>query len=186
YVHLMPGLPNEVVYVGIGLILLLSFGLLERYRTRKDTRGTGGGGSTGAPPYWRFELTRATWVREALKKRWFQPLFQVPVVIAFLAIIVAGLIGSQQPGRNIAPVLTWNIWWIGLIFLVMFAGNLWCFMCPWTAIPDWVMRRSLLAVRQIKSFGLRYPRFRLWMWPAIVLFGFVTWLELAYDAANRP
>lgn len=186
YVHLMPGLPNEIVYVGLGLILVLSFGLFERYGSRKDPRGTGGGGSRDARPYWRFELTRAAWLRRILKKRWFQPLVQVPVVIAFLAVIVAGLIGSQEPGRNIAPVLTWNIWWIGLIFLVMFAGNLWCFMCPWTAIPDWVMRRSLLAVRQIKSFGLRYPRFRLWMWPAIVLFAFVTWLELAYDAANRP
>jgi polyferredoxin len=186
YVHLMPGLPNEIVYVGIGLILLLSFALFERYGKRKDPRGTGGGGSRDARPYWRFELTRWPALRRALRSRWFQPLFQIPVVIAFLAVIIAGLIGSQEPGRNIAPVLTWNIWWIGLIFLVMFAGNVWCFMCPWTAIPDWVMRRSLLAVREIKSFGLRYPRFRLWMWPAIVLFAFVTWLELAYDAANRP
>ena len=183
YVHLMPGLPNQVVYVGIGLILLLSFVLFERYGKRKDPRGTGGGGGRERRPYWRRELT---FLRKAMKHRLFQPAVQLPVVLAFIAVIVAGLIGSQEPGRNIAPVLTWNIWWIGLIFLVMFAGNLWCFMCPWTAIPDWVMRRSLLAVRKIRSFGLQYPRFRLWMWPAIVLFAFVTWLELAYDAANRP
>lgn len=183
YVHLMPGLPNQAVYIGLGLILLLSFVLFERYGKRKDPRGTGGGGDRDRRPYWRMELT---WLRRAMKHRWFQPAVQLPVVIGFVAVIVAGLIGSQEPGRNIAPVLTWNIWWIGLIFLVMFAGNLWCFMCPWTAIPDWVMRRSLTAVRKIKSFGLQYPRFRLWMWPAIVLFAFVTWLELAYDAANRP
>ncbi len=183
YVHLMPGLPNEAVYVGLGLILLLSFVLFERYGKRKDPRGTKGGGTRDARPYWRFELTR---MRKLMKHRWFQPAVQLPVVLGFVAVIVAGLIGSQEPGRNIASVLTWNIWWIGLIFLVMFAGNLWCFMCPWTAIPDWVMRRSLTAVRTIRSFGRSYPRFRLWMWPAIVLFGFVTWLELAYDAANRP
>ncbi|NVB38804.1 4Fe-4S binding protein [Pseudenhygromyxa sp. WMMC2535] len=186
YVHLMPGLPNEIVYVGIGLILLLSFVLFERYGKRKDPRGSGGGGSRDARPYWRFELTRARWLARAMKQRWFQPAVQLPVVLGFCAVIVAGFIGSQEPGRNIAPVLTWNIWWIGLIFLVMFAGNLWCFACPWTAIPDWVMRRSLLAVRRIRSLGRAYPRFRLWMWPAIVLFAFVTWLELAYDAANRP
>lgn len=183
YVHLMPGLPNEVLYVGIGLILLLSFVLFERYGKRKDPRGTGGGGARDRRPYWRVELT---WLRKAMKHRWFQPAVQLPVVIGFIAVIVVGLIGSQEAGRNIAPVLVWNVWWIGLIFLVMFAGNLWCFMCPWTAIPDWVMRRSLSAVRKVRSFGLKYPRFRLWMWPAIVLFAFVTWLELAYDAANRP
>jgi hypothetical protein len=183
YVHLMPGLPNEVVYVGLGLILLLSFVLFERYGKRKDPRGTGGGGAREGRPYWRVELT---FLRKLMKHRWFQPAVQLPVVLAFIAVIVAGLVGSQEPGRNIAPIVTWNIWWIGLIFLVMFAGNLWCFMCPWTAIPDWIMRRSLTTVRTIKSFGLKYPRFRLWMWPAIVLFAFVTWLELAYDAANRP
>jgi hypothetical protein len=186
YVHLMPGLPNEAVYVGLGLILLLSFGLFERYGKRRDPRGTGGGGDRDQRPYWRFELTRAAWLRRLVGHRWFQPAVQLPVVLGFVAVIVVGLIGSQEPGRNIAPVLTWNIWWIGLIFLVLFAGNLWCFMCPWTAIPDWVMRRSLTAVRKVRSFGLAYPRFRLWMWPAIVLFGFVTWLEIAYDAANRP
>jgi polyferredoxin len=182
YVHLMPGLPNEAVYLGIGLILLLSFVLFER-QGKQTLAGTGGGGDRDWRGYWRRELK---FLAKPMKSRWFQPAVQLPVVILFVAVIVAGLIGSQEPGRNIAPVLTWNIWWIGLIFLVMFAGNLWCFMCPWTAIPDWVMRRSLTAVRKIKTLGLQYPRFRLWMWPAIVLFAFVTWLELAYDAANRP
>ena len=184
YVHLMPGLPNEAVYLGLGLILLLSFVLFERREPERERgRATGGGGGRERRGYWRRELA---FLRKPMQSRWFQPAVQLPVVLGFLAVIVAGFVGSQEPGRNIAPVLTWNIWWIGLIFLVMFAGNLWCFMCPWTAIPDWVMRRSLTAVRKIKSFGLQYPRFRLWMWPAIVLFAFVTWLELAYDAANRP
>jgi polyferredoxin len=185
YVHLMPGIPNEVFYAGVGLILLLSFVLFERASKRKLPT-TGGGGSREDRPYWRFELTRFAWLRRLIQSRWFQPAVQLPVVIGFVAVIVIGLIGNQQPGRNIAPVLTWNIWWIGLIFLVMFAGNLWCFMCPWTAIPDWIMRGSLKAVRKVRSFGLHYPRFRLWMWPAIVLFAFATWLEIAYDAANRP
>ncbi|MCH9686136.1 MAG: hypothetical protein K0V04_32185, partial [Deltaproteobacteria bacterium] len=122
----------------------------------------------------------------AMKSRWFQPAFQIPVVIAFLAVIVAGLVGSQEPGRNIAPVLTWNIWWIGLIFGVFFFGNLWCFMCPWTAIPDWAMRFSMTSATKVRGLGKKYPRFKLWMWPAIVLFALVTWLEIIYDAANRP
>lgn len=185
YVHLMPGLPNELFYAGVGLILLLSFVVFERANKRRRAT-TSGGGSREDRPYFRFELTRFAWLRRALASRWFQPAVQLPVVIGFVGVIVIGLIGNQQPGRNLAPVLTWNIWWIGLIFLVFFAGNLWCFMCPWTAIPDWIMRRSLTAVREVRSLGLKYPRFRLCMWPAIVLFAFATWLELAYDAANRP
>ncbi len=179
YVHLMPGIPNEAFFGASVVILLLSFLVFERYGKGWDPRSR-------KRNYWRFELTRWAWLRRAIKSRWFQPAVQIPVVIGFVAVIVIGLIGSQEPGRNLAPVLTWNIWWIGLIFLVLFAGNVWCYMCPWTAIPDWIMRGSLTKVRAIKSLSKKYPRFRLWMWPAIVLFAFVTWLEIIFDAANRP
>jgi hypothetical protein len=182
YVHLMPGLPNELFFAAAILILLLSFVLFERYGKRVDPRSR-------ARPYWRLELTPGgpdSRLRRLLKHRWFQPAVQLPVVIAFVAVIVIGLVGSQEPGRNLAPVLTWNIWWIGIIFIVLLFGNLWCFMCPWTAIPDWFMRRSFTRVRAIRSLGRKYPRFKLWMWPAIVLFAFATWLELVFDAGNRP
>jgi len=179
YVHLMPGIPNEVFFASGIVILLLSFVVFERYGSRKDPRSR-------SRTYWRFELTRWPWLRRAIKSRWFQPAVQLPVVIGFLAVIAAGLFGSQEPGRNIAPVLTWNIWWIGLIFAVFFFGNLWCFMCPWTAIPDWAMRLSLTSTTKVRSLGKKYPRFKLWMWPAIILFAVVTWLEIIYDAANRP
>lgn len=58
-----------------------------------------------------------------MKSRWFQLAVQIPVVIGFLAAISLGLIGAQNPGRSIAPVLTWSIWWIGVIFAVFFAGS---------------------------------------------------------------
>lgn len=179
YVHLMPGLPNEVFFGAGVVILLLSFVIFERYGKNKNPRSY-------ARKYWKFELTQFAWFQRAMKSRWFQPLVQIPVVVGFLAVIVVGLVGSQDPGRNIAPVLTWNIWWIGLIFGVFFAGNLWCFMCPWTAIPDWVMRLSFTGTDRIRGLGKRYPKAKLWMWPAIILFAFVTWLEIVFDAANRP
>jgi ferredoxin len=179
YVHLMPGLPNEVFFGSSVLVLLLSFAIFERYGKHHDPRRRG-------RQYWSFELTRWPWLRAAVRHRWFQPAVQLPVAIGFVAVIVAGLVGSQEPGRNIAPVLTWNIWWIGLIFAVFFVGNAWCFACPWTAIPDWIMRGSFTKVRAIRTLAWKYPRFQLWMWPAIVLFAVVTWLELVFDAANRP
>ncbi len=179
YVHLMPGIPNEAFFGAAVVILLLSFLVFERYGKGWDPRSR-------KRTYWRFELTRWSWLRRAMKSRWFQPALQLPVVIGFVAVIIIGLIGSQEPGRNLAPVLTWNIWWIGVIFVVFFAGNLWCYMCPWTAIPDWIMRRSFTKVRAVASLARKYPRFRLWMWPAIILFAFATWLEIIFDAANRP
>ncbi len=179
YVHLMPGIPNEVFFASAVLILLLSFGLFERQKPGKDPRSR-------VRRYWKRDLMRSPFISRLVKSRWFQPAIQLPVVIGFVAVIVIGLVGSQEPGRNLAPVLTWNVWWIGLIFMVLVFGNLWCMMCPWTAIPDWFMRRSFTAVRKVRSLGRKYPRFKLWMWPAIILFALVTWLEIVFDAANRP
>ena len=179
YVHLMPGIPNTVFFGSAILVLLISFFLFERYGNDKDPRSR-------VRNYWRIDLMAKPWAARMVKSRWFQPAVQIPVVIGFVVILAIGLIGSQEPGRNLAPVLTWNIWWIGLIFVVFVFGNLWCFMCPWTAIPDWIMRLSFTGTKPIRSLGKRYPRAKLWMWPAIILFAFVTWLEIIFDAANRP
>jgi len=40
------------------------------------------------------------------------------VVVLFLLVIAAGLFGTPIPERNIATMLTWNIWWSGLIIAI--------------------------------------------------------------------
>ena len=52
---------------------------------------------------------------------------QLPLVFVFL--IYAGIAGDGKV--NILPVMTWTVWWAGLIFLVVFLGKAWCFVCPW-------------------------------------------------------
>ena len=73
------------------------------------------------------------------------PLLILKVIMTglFLLIIIAGLAGTRIPERNIATVLTWNIWWTGLIISVFFLGSAWCAVCPWDAAATWLVRRRL-------------------------------------------
>jgi hypothetical protein len=176
---LMPGLSPTHFYVGAGLValltLLLGFGLPDPHRNMRKT--------SARWEYPRVELTRITrWAKSKL----FQPILQVPVVLAFLFVIFAGLFGNPDPARNIAPVLTWNIWWMGLIFFAFFAGEIWCTVCPWMAIPDWITRGLGRMRGSMPGLGLPWPKWMKTLYPAIFMFLFVTWLELAYEAPYRP
>lgn len=109
------------------------------------------------------------------------------MVIFFLAIIIAGFAGTPIPERNFATVLTWNIWWAGLVFSVFFLGSAWCAVCPWDAIAQWLVRRRLWKrAHPNNSLNLRVPRYLNNVWPALLLLIGLTWLELGLGITANP
>ena len=105
----------------------------------------------------------------------------------FLLIVIAGLLGSRIPERNIATVLTWNIWWTGLIISVFFLGSAWCAVCPWDAIATWLVRRRLWRrADPNNSLNLKVPRLLRSVWPALFMLVALTWLELGIGITIDP
>src|SRR3990172_8635284 len=51
--------------------------------------------------------------------RWPPLLFLVrlPLVALFAGSVLAGLLGEQSPGRNLATITVWTVWWAALPFL---------------------------------------------------------------------
>ncbi|MBA2661947.1 MAG: 4Fe-4S binding protein [Bradymonadaceae bacterium] len=181
---LMPGVPNALFYGASGVVVLITFLLLVLLgEPRRNIKKT-----SERWKYPRFELTRFKPFDRLVKWRGFQPMLQAPVVLVFVLVIAAGLFGNQDASQNIAPVLTWNIWWMGLIFFAFFAGEVWCTVCPWMAIPDWIGRlsRKLRGPQHSRGPGRRWPTALKNLYPAIGLFIALTWVELAYDAPYRP
>ncbi len=114
-------------------------------------------------------------------------LLKIAAVCLFMLIIAAGLSGSQIPERNIATVLTWNIWWTGLIISIFFLGSAWCAVCPWDAMATWLVRRRLWRrAHPNNSLNLRVARRFRSVWPALVLFIVLTWLELGVGVTSSP
>ena len=102
---------------------------------------------------------------------------RIAVLALFLLVIAAGLFGDQAPEHNLAPVLTWTIWWTWLVFAIVFFGKIWCTVCPWPTIAEAIAPKSL---------GLRWPKAFRNLWLATGLFVLLTWLELGYGVTGSP
>lgn len=170
-VMLMDGIPPWLFAVGTGAIIALSFVVVEwRGLSDVDDKRWTLGGRRGA-------------FRTLMQKPWFQFAFQAPVLASFLFVCWAGIFGNISD--NIAPVAVWTIWWAGLIFAVALLGNVWCFVCPWDAMSNLASRLSFWKRKDSISLGREWPAWARTVWPAIVLFVVLTWLELGFGITNN-
>jgi len=172
--HTMWGIPGALYYTSIGIVLLISFLIIE-WRSGKSSAVL------------RFDLFRFSRVQAFLTSSITRFVCRLIIVILFLLIITAGLFGNQLPSKNIAPILTWTIWWGGLIWLVAYLGKAWCYVCPWDALSDWAEGvRFIGRKKNGLSLGLKWPRFMRNIWPATILFVGLTWIELGFAVTMIP
>jgi ferredoxin len=178
FIHTMWGIPNWLYSVSVGLVLVLSFGLFELYARRRRN----------APERkMRVDLLRIPFVASVLRWPPFRFLCQLVFVLLFGLIIIAGLFGNQLAAMNIAPLLTWTIWWGGLVILIMFLGKAWCYVCPWDAIAGWIERLRFWGVAKDGiGLGLKWPKALRNIFLATFFFVGLTWLELGFGITMSP
>ena len=106
------------------------------------------------------------------------------VSIALLVLIVAaGVVGTQNPVRNLAPTAIWVVWWVGFAYLSALVGDVWKVVNPWSALFALVERpagggfRAEPRVAYLRALGA---------WPAVVLFGAFAWMALVFDGRAIP
>jgi ferredoxin len=129
-------------------------------------------------PGQKLNLLDIPWLHSFLKSAWFQPVFQVPVLLVFLVIIAAGLFDIQQGDRNIATLLMWTIWWAAIIFTFVLVGRIWCMMCPFGAIQDWIGR--------LISMNRDFPRALRNIYISSFIFFGLTWWDSYSGIVNKP
>ncbi|MHC4441931.1 MAG: YHS domain-containing protein [Planctomycetota bacterium] len=209
FMHRMWGIPDWMYYISIATVLVGSFLMFEglkafqRRRVRNQTSSPPrnsvsenslpaiqAGCPAAIPPNkrnGRIDLIRFRLIRRLLWSRPFRFLIQLLLVAAFLLIIAAGLFGNQNPALNIAPLLTWTIWWGGLVILIMFAGKAWCYMCPWDAIATWLEKLRLWKKTDDGTgLGMPWPKIIRNIAIATILFVGLTWIELGFGVTMRP
>lgn len=133
----------------------------------------------------RINLLAAPVVRMVVESILF-PLIRAATLILYLLVISAGLLGVQNPLKNIAPILVWAIWWVGMAYASALAGNLWAIANPLTTLFTWaeeLFRRARPGGKLSRT--LRYPD-RFGAWPAVALFCVFTWMELVWEDSDSP
>ncbi len=114
-------------------------------------------------------------------------ILRLPLVALFAGVIFAGLLGAPSPGRNVATIIVWTVWWAALPFLALVFGKAWCAVCPWQTLADWAQRlRFWGGTDRPVTFGLAVPPWARTLWPAILLLLGFTWLELGWDFTRSP
>jgi len=193
FMHTMWGIPSWMYYLSIAGVLVVSFGLLERSGRRTEASRPQSilhasiFRSDESPRTNRINLFGSRVVRFLATSRVVRFSAQAVTVGLFFLVIAAGLFGNQNPALNIAPILTWTVWWGGLVILIMFAGKAWCWICPWDAVAGWMEKlRFWKKNEEGLSLNLKWPRPLRNIVIATVLFVGLTWIELGFGVTMRP
>lgn len=87
-------------------------------------------------------------LKAVCKSRWLQFIIVFPTLVLFLVFLYAGIFGTPVGNKNIIIVFVWIFWWIMLIgFMVPFASRIWCLICPFPIIGEWLQRMAFVRVR---------------------------------------
>ncbi len=135
----------------------------------------------------RYDLLENESIRSILKNRKTQFLFQLPAVMFLVLVVFAGFFGIQNSNKSLATNSIWVIWWSLLIISLALAGRVWCLMCPFGAIGDWVQRRTFYKkVNDTFSLNRKLPvKFRN-LSLAAVFFLVITWADFQFNLVNSP
>ncbi len=118
--------------------------------------------------------------RRALTERWPEAaasLLRVVGVLALVLVIAAGLFGTDNSSRNIAPVLVWVVFWLVVPFLAALTGDIYSHLNPW---------RTLTTALGLGDRERAEAVARLGVWPAVVAFLGFAWLELVWPTPGSP
>ncbi len=175
---MMPGLPPELFWTALTASAFLAIATLLLPQDSKPSLRLIRG--------WRFNLLTIPLIGKFARSRKFQFTLQfLPVVLLFV-IIATGLFGIQS-SLNLAPVLTWTIWWALLIFDIVLIGRSWCLICPWYAIASWLRRLAFWRrTNEPISLNRPWPKSLKNLYLAIGLFLTLTWLELGFNVTSNP
>jgi len=173
-----PGLPDSLFYlVWIFMLLVSVWAMLAKVPVRARHVSL----SLGKIPI------IGLLVRFLNASPWPLLFLKIVAVTIFMMVIISGLQGTQVPERNLATVLTWNLWWAGLIIVIFFLGSAWCAICPWDAIATWLVRRRLWKrAMPNNSLNLKVPAWLRNVWPALLMFMALTWFELGVGVTTAP
>lgn len=134
---------------------------------------------------WKRPVLRGTTWRRA--PSWLERIVLAPVLVwtlrtlvllGFALVLAAALFGSTLLTRNIAPLVVFVVWWVGLVPISAIFGNVWRELNPWGTLARLM---HVPATRPDRP----YPP-RLGWWPASLSLLTFGWLELVHTTPAEP
>jgi hypothetical protein len=125
-----------------------------------------------------FDLLRTPILGRLLRWRHARTLFQIPLLLLGIAMILHGFFGPSLAPKNLATTLSWVHFRGVLVLVLLVAGNFFCFACPFVLVRD--IARKLF--RPVRNFP-RHLRHK-WLSVALLVLGLFAY-EL-FDLWSSP
>ncbi len=132
------------------------------------------------PPPPGRDLMKSPVVSRILRSRWYPGILQVPVAAIFGLVAYQLLAGPVTAERNAGTALMWVLWWPVLPITFVVLGRLWCAVCPFGAISDFVQKWvgvNRPVPRFLKLYGL---------WIIDIQFLAITWGDHVWGIVESP
>ncbi|MEK6874169.1 MAG: 4Fe-4S binding protein [Nanoarchaeota archaeon] len=119
-------------------------------------------------------------VKRLMKSRLYPAILQIPTVFFFGFIVYFFFFGSAAYAKNPGSILSWTLWWplVPLTFIMF--GRLWCTICPFPLIGDFV-QRFVQPLRKPGTFLLNYG-----IWITDGIFIMITLFDRLYGMVDHP
>ncbi|MEW6026918.1 MAG: 4Fe-4S binding protein [Planctomycetota bacterium] len=125
-----------------------------------------------------MNIVKYKFIRRSLESPVFIFIIRLPFVIAFFLIIFSGLFGSVY--RNAATLTVGVIWLVFISLAAILAGKIWCLVCPWNVLTEWIQD-----ILRLPNAGFNVPKVFNNLWLAVFFFLLIIWLEYAIGLANN-
>jgi transcriptional regulator with AAA-type ATPase domain/polyferredoxin len=119
-------------------------------------------------------------LKDLLKKGTLLNFFRRSAAVLFIGLVLLLLFAPQVAVSTKIFVLVWGLWWPALALISPFLGRLWCTVCPFSTIMDFVQKKIH------KNYAL--PEFIIKHDYLIVSFLFllIFWIEVVTDMRSHP
>jgi cytochrome c oxidase assembly factor CtaG/ferredoxin len=142
-------------------------------------------------PHQLLDIFKVRILGRILRSKAFRRGMQAVMLLLAIAVVLDGFLGPRLGPTNLAGVLPWTHWRGFTVIALLFAGNLFCMVCPFMLVRDfgrrwfpskWPWPRSLrnkwLAAALLALYFWAYEAFSLWNSPWLT-----AWIILSYFLA---
>ena len=126
------------------------------------------------------DILKNRFVSAVMRSRWYPGAFQIPIAAVFGLVAYELLAGPSKAHENAGTALMWVLWWPLLPILYVLFGRLWCAVCPFAALSDFV-QKLVGANRPVPPFLKKYG-----IWVIDATFLAITWADHVFGIVESP
>ncbi|MDP3972013.1 MAG: 4Fe-4S binding protein [Candidatus Nanopelagicales bacterium] len=119
-------------------------------------------------------------MRAVVRSRWYPGVIQWLVLAGFVLVGYQLIAGPAAAHDNLGTALMWILWWPIIPITFVLFGRLWCAVCPFATIHDWVQRLVGLE-RSAPAFLKKYG-----IWIIDAIFIIITWADHVFGIVESP